>query len=71
MTEEKRQAMKSRLPLVDQEQFILPEHLSSGFSGVRVTRFLVLCICFIDRCLSFCNFTFGHCVVGSSSIYGF
>jgi hypothetical protein len=25
-----------------------------GFSGVRVTRSLVLCICFVDRCLSFC-----------------
>jgi len=24
------------------------------FSGVRVTRSLVLCVCFVDRCLSFC-----------------
>jgi hypothetical protein len=24
-----------------------------------------------DRCLSFCTFSFGHCVVCSSSIYGF
>ena len=33
----------------------LPEHLSSPplFSGVRVTRSLVLCVCFVDRCLSF------------------
>jgi len=23
-------------------------------SGIRVTRSLVLCVCFIDRCLSFC-----------------
>ena len=23
------------------------------FSGVRVTRSLVLCVCFVDRCLSF------------------
>jgi len=34
-------------------------------SGVRVTRFLVLCVCFVDRCLSFCTFSFGHCVVCS------
>ena len=27
-----------------------------GFSGVRVTRSLVLCLCFVDRCLSFCTF---------------
>jgi hypothetical protein len=32
---------------------------------------LVLCVCFVDRCLSFCPFTFGHCVVCSFSIYGF
>jgi hypothetical protein len=32
----------------------LPEYLSSPpvFSGVRVTRYLVLCVCFVDRCLS-------------------
>ena len=36
----------------------LPEHLSSPsvFSGVRVTQSLVLCVCFVDRCLSFCPF---------------
>ena len=42
-----------------------------AFSGVRVTRAVVLCVCFVDRCLSFCTFSFGHCVVCSSSIYGF
>ena len=31
--------------------------------------YLVLCVCFVDRCLSFCPFSFGHCVVWSSSIY--
>ena len=38
----------------------LPEHLSSPpvFSGVHVTRSLVLCVCFVDRCLSFCTFFF-------------
>jgi hypothetical protein len=41
------------------------------FSGVRVTRSLVLCVCFVNRCLSFCNFSFGHCVVCPSSIYRF
>ena len=38
---------------------------------VRVTRSLVLYVCCVDRCLSFCVFSFGHCVVCSSSIYGF
>ena len=42
------------------------------FSGVRVTRSLVLCVWFVDRCLSFfLLFSFGHCVVCYSSIYGF
>ena len=27
--------------------------------------------CFVDCCLSFCSFSFGHCVVCPSSIYGF
>ena len=35
------------------------------FSGVRVTRSLVLCVCFVDRCLSFffwplCCLSFVH-----------
>jgi len=41
------------------------------FSVTRVTRSLVLCVCFVDRCLSFCTFSFEHCVVCSSSIYPF
>jgi hypothetical protein len=40
------------------------------FSGIRITWSLVLCVCYVDRCLSFCTFSFGHCVVCSSSIYG-
>ena len=40
-------------------------------SGVRVTRSLVLYVCFVYRCLSFCTFSVGHCVVCSSSIYEF
>jgi hypothetical protein len=61
-----------RVPLVKQELLTLPEHLSSppAFTGVRVTRSLVLYVCFVDRCLSFCTFSFSHCVV-CSSIYGF
>ena len=44
-----------RVPLVEQELLTLPEHLSSPpfFSGVRVTRSLVLYVWFVDRCLSF------------------
>ena len=54
-----------RVSLVEQELLTLPEHLSSPpvFSGFRVTRSLVLYICFVDSCLSFCTFSFGHCVV--------
>jgi hypothetical protein len=46
--------------LMDQDLLTLPEHLSSYpvFSGVSVTRSLVLCVCFVDRCLSFCLFFF-------------
>ena len=62
-----------RVSLVKQELLTLPEHPSSPsvFSGVRVTRSSVLCVCFVDRCLSFCPFSFDHCVVCSSSIYEF
>ena len=58
---------------ITQELLILPEHLSSPpvLRWVRVTRSLVLCVCFVDRWLSFCPFSFGHCVACSSSIYGF
>jgi hypothetical protein len=28
------------------------------FSGVRVTRSLVLYVCFVDRCLFFCTFQY-------------
>ena len=49
-----------RVPLVEQKMLTLPEHLSllPIFSGVRVTLSLVLCACFVDRCLSFCAFFF-------------
>ena len=51
--------------------FPLHQSLSLIFSGVRVTRSLVLYGCFVDRCLSFITFSVGHGVVCSSSIYGF
>ena len=45
---------------MEQELPTLPEQSSSppppGFSGVRVTRSLVLYVCFLDRCLSFCTY---------------
>jgi hypothetical protein len=40
-----------------------------GFSGVSVTRSLVLYVCFVCHFLSFCTFSFGHCVVCSSLTY--
>jgi hypothetical protein len=38
----------------------LPEHLRLPpvFSVVRVTRSLILCVCYADRCLSLCAFSF-------------
>ena len=50
---------------MEQELPTLPEHMSSPpvFSGIRVTRSLVLCVCFVDRYLSFCTFSFGHSVL--------
>jgi len=43
-----------RLSLVEQELLTLPENPSSHpvISGIRVTRSLILCVCFVDRCLS-------------------
>ena len=29
----------------------------------NATRSLVLCVCFVNHCLTFCTFSFGHCVV--------
>jgi hypothetical protein len=31
-------------------------------SGFRVTRSSVVCVCFVDRCLSLCPCSFGQCV---------
>jgi hypothetical protein len=62
-----------RVPLVEPELLTLSEQLSSPpvLCGVSVTRSSVLFVCFVDRCLSFCPFSFGHCAVSFSSIYGF
>ena len=51
-----------RMPLVEQELSALPEHLSSLliFSGVRSTRSLVLCVCFVERCC-LCPFVWPLC----------
>ena len=46
-----------------------PEFISD-FSWDHVTRSLVLCVCFADRCLSNIVFSFGHCVV-CPTIYGY
>ena len=48
----------------------VPEFTPSLFWGVRVTWSLVLYLCFVDRCLYFSTFSFGHCVVCYSWIYG-
>ena len=49
--------------------------LHSAFHIKLVTTCLMrssaLYVCFVDCCLSFCTFSCGHCVVCSSSIYGF
>ena len=51
--------------------FMTYHEFTPGFIGVRVTRTLDLCVCFIDRCLSFCIISFDHFVVCTSSICGF
>ena len=58
-----------RVPLVEQE--LLTLRSTWVFSEVRVTRSLVLCVCFIDRCLSFFHNSLVHCIVCSLSIYIF
>ena len=38
---------------------------------ICVTRSLVLCVCFVDRRLFFCLFSFDHCVVYPALTYDF
>jgi hypothetical protein len=49
-----------RVPLVELELLTLPEHLSSPpvCSGIRLTRSLVVCAYFIDRCFVLLYFFF-------------
>jgi len=69
-----RLAETRRVSHMEQELLTLPEHLLSTpvCSGVQVVRSLVSCVvCFIDRCLTFCPFSFfsfGHCFVCPSAI---
>jgi hypothetical protein len=46
--------LRRQVPLVEEEQPTLPEHLSSHpvFRGVRLTRFFIVCVClcFVDSC---------------------
>ena len=48
-----------------------PSGAPEFISGFRVTRSLVLCVCFLDRCLYFCAFSFDQFVVCPSSIHRF
>jgi hypothetical protein len=43
--------LTGQVPLVEQELLTIPEHLRSPpvSTGVRVTRSLVVCVCFVDR----------------------
>jgi hypothetical protein len=43
--------------------------LSPVLIGVRVAQYFVVCVCFFFfyHCLSFCPFSFGHCVICPSS----
>lgn len=48
-------------------------YFDSKFSGVCATRSLILCVCFVDGCWSFCPpvFCFLFWLFCPSSIYGF
>jgi hypothetical protein len=50
---------------MEQELLIFREHMSSPpvFGVARVTRSLVLCVCFVDRCLYFCTFFGGYVIL--------
>jgi hypothetical protein len=56
---------QNKMTILEDDIKTLPEHLSSPpvFVGIRVTRSLVLYVCFVDCCLSFGSVSFGHCVV--------
>ena len=62
-----------KLSLVEQELLTLPEHLSSlpVFSWVRVTRSIVLYVCFADCHLSFCSFSYFFLLANVLSVLQF
>ena len=62
-----------RVPLVEQELLTLPEHLISPpfLVGFVLLGFCFMCVCFVDRWLSLCSFSFCHCIICPSSTYGF
>jgi hypothetical protein len=57
--------------VINREYSDIHDVVRERVDGNCVTRSLVLCICFVDRCLSFCTCSFGHCIVCSFSIYRF
>ena len=67
------QPLTRGVSLVEQELLTLLEHLSSPrfLIGFVLLDLLLYRVCFVDRCLSFCPFSFGHCVVCPSLMYGF
>ena len=48
---------------VQYQVFLDMHRLAEWNSWVRATRSLALYVCFVDRCLSFCTFSFGHCIL--------
>ena len=48
---------------VQYQVFLDMHRLAEWNSWVRVTRSLALYVCFVDRCFSFCTFSFGHCIL--------
>ena len=62
-----------RMSHVERRLLTLPEHLRSSpvLVGFVLLDLWFSVLCFVDRCLYFCPFSFGHCVVCPSSIYGF
>ena len=75
MSGEYQQHLRSRLKhdLVNNWNYteyipVMPHYLrKKRFNGVRVTRSLVLCVCFVDRCLS--SFFYPLCCLCSSRGY--
>ena len=51
-----------RVPLVEQELLTPPVHPSSPPILVDFMLLYLLYVCFVDRCLSFCTFSFDHSV---------